>query len=69
MTRDDIIRMAREAGLKFPSETELSPQEKKFAELVIAAEREACANVVEQAGIDGYGTLAAAAIIRARGET
>lgn len=68
MTHDDIIRMAREAGLKFPSETELSPQEKKFAELVIAAEREACANVVEQAGIDGYGTLAAAAIIRARGE-
>lgn len=63
-----ILEIAKQAGLKFPSETELSPQEKKFAELVIAAEREACANVVEQAGIDGYGTLAAAAMIRARRE-
>jgi uncharacterized protein YicC (UPF0701 family) len=35
---------------------------------LIAAEREACAKVCEQAGIDGYGTLAAAAMIRARGE-
>ena len=34
----------------------------------IAAEREACAQLVEQAGIDGYGTLAAAAMIRKRGE-
>ena len=32
------------------------------------AEREACAKVCEQAGIDGCGTLAAAAMIRARGE-
>ena len=31
-------------------------------------EREACAKLVEQAGADGYGTLAAAAMIRARGE-
>ena len=34
----------------------------------IAQEREACAQLVEQAGIDGYGTLAAAAMIRARSE-
>jgi hypothetical protein len=40
----------------------------KFADLVAAREREACAKVVEQAGIDGYGTLAAAAMVRARGE-
>jgi len=33
----------------------------------VAAEREACARVVEQAGIDGYGTLAAAFLIRERG--
>ena len=39
----------------------------KFAALVAAAEREACALVVEQAGIDGLGTLAAAAAIRTRG--
>jgi len=84
MTHDDIIRMAREAGLKFPSETELSPQEKKFAELVIAAERkqnldlvqiiveaerEACAQMVERMGMNGYGTLAIAGAIRVRRET
>jgi hypothetical protein len=34
----------------------------------VEREREACALAVEQAGIDGYGTLAAAAMIRARGE-
>lgn len=34
----------------------------------IAAEREACAQTCEQAGIDGYGTLAAAALIRKRSE-
>ena len=34
----------------------------------VQREREACAVTVEQAGIDGYGTLAAAAMIRARGE-
>lgn len=39
-----------------------------FASLVAAKEREACAKVVEQAGIDGYGTLAAAAMVRARRE-
>jgi len=31
-------------------------------------EREACAQAVEQAGIEGYGTLAAAVRIRARKE-
>ena len=40
----------------------------KFATLVAAAEREACAQTCEQAGIDGYGTLAAAALIRKRSE-
>jgi hypothetical protein len=33
----------------------------------VAAEREECAKVCEQAGIDGYGTLAAALLIRERG--
>lgn len=36
---------------------------RRFADLV----REDCAKTVEQAGIEGYGTLAAAAMIRARG--
>jgi len=39
----------------------------RFANLVAAAEREECAEVVEQAGIDGYGTLAAALLVRERG--
>ena len=76
MTRNDIIEMAREAGLLFDSTlrapTRRIAQKQKdverFAALVAAAEREACAQAVEQAGIDGYGTLAAAARIRARGE-
>jgi hypothetical protein len=33
----------------------------------VAAEREECAKVVEQAGLDGYGTLAAALLVRERG--
>jgi len=33
----------------------------------VVAEREACAKVVEQAGLDGYGTLAAALLVRERG--
>lgn len=40
----------------------------KFATLVAEKEREACAQTCEQAGIDGYGTLAAAALIRKRSE-
>lgn len=35
---------------------------------VAAAERESCALLVEQMGIEGYGTLAIAAAIRARGD-
>jgi hypothetical protein len=76
MTRDDIIRMAREAGWRVDSEGEVLEGDgwhiqtdivERFAELVAAAEREECAKVVEQAGIDGYGTLAAALLVRERG--
>jgi hypothetical protein len=77
MNRDDIIRMAREAmylnGDNVPSWHELE----RFADLVAAAEREACAKVCEEkakawkaAGYFGstadYGECAAA--IRARGQ-
>ena len=64
MTRDDIIRMAREAGL-WPAVTDVFPKElERFAALVAArtlegsydemialvraAEREACAKVCEE---------------------
>ena len=56
MTRDDIIRMAREAGAYYASIDEDTGQEflalpqhafKRFAALVAAAEREACARAVD----------------------
>ncbi len=62
MTKDDIIAMAREAGLEVhPRKEEIrvgtdamwgfdsTPKVKRFAALVAAAEREACAKVCEQA--------------------
>jgi hypothetical protein len=71
MTKDDITRMAREAGIdEFGS---LDERLIFFAALVAAAEREACAKVAKETvcdmhlgtGIKIYGTKAAAAI-RAR---
>ena len=51
MNRDDIIRMAREAGWTGPEEnvTYVAMLE-RFAHLVAAAEREACAKVCEAEG-------------------
>ena len=52
MTKDDIIRMAREAGMAEPQEvmynnfwTADQKELEHFAALVAAAEREACAKV------------------------
>jgi len=63
MTKDDIIRMAQEAGyigFQFTSITTLE----RFAKLIAAAEREACAIVAFNAKT----YLEAAAAIRARGQ-
>ncbi len=76
MTREDIIRMAREAGASFETAESMF----RFAALVAAAEREACAKGCETsvAGFgsetewaDGYIQAAKdiAEGIRARGET
>ena len=46
MTCDDIIRMAREANLWMTSDERIAAVE-RFAALVAAAEREACAKVAE----------------------
>ena len=46
MTRDDIIRMARECGL--PDWEPVGEKIERFAALVAAAEREACAKVCER---------------------
>ena len=48
MTRDDIIKLARKAGLATArDETDLAAFVLRFAALVAAAEREACAKTVE----------------------
>ena len=85
MTRDDIIRMAQEAGLcdsngEDDDSVNIARQLQRFAALVAAAEREACAKVCEELklsrntvweiGTDWeIGTLDCAAAIRARSNT
>jgi hypothetical protein len=65
MTRDDIIKMAREAGFNPVSYTGANLELfERFAALVAAHEREACAKMAED-GLIGH-TIAKA--IRARGE-
>ena len=70
MDRDDIIRMAREAGFESHDAIINYPKElQRFAAIVAAAEREACAEVCEL--MYDYGWLDAkrcAREIRARGE-
>jgi len=74
MTREEIIRMAKEAGLDDPHavvhaycELKLTDHLERFAALVAAAEREACAKLVEDycGAWDGEG-YALASAIRAR---
>ena len=73
MTREDIIRMAREAGAVFPADGswhcfDLNTHLERFAALVAAVEREECAKVCDWMpdGSGHYGNCAAA--IRARGD-
>jgi hypothetical protein len=47
MTKEDIIRMAREAGLD-PDLWNYTDAFERFAALVAAAEREACARLCDQ---------------------
>lgn len=75
MNRDDIIRMAREAEISFglPPDAYKEQVEKVFARLerfvalVAAAEREACAKVVEAVS-NAPDMKSYAAAIRARGQ-
>ena len=67
MNRDDIIRMAREAGFNVGT----APQIERFATLVAAAEREACAAWVSDTDAEDWAHLTPyqlAAAIRARGQ-
>ena len=63
MTKDDIIKMAKQAGLD-PDLWNYTDAFERFAALVAAHEREACAKMAED-GLIGH-TIAKA--IRARGE-
>jgi DNA-binding protein YbaB len=74
MTREEIIRMAREAGLD-PDLWNYTDAFERFAALVATAEREACAKVCEERQevfqkyyTKGLPKLCAEAI-RARGNT
>ena len=67
MNREDIIRMAREAGeAEGMAEFVFHPVIERFAELVASAEREACAKLVDHILKEGGGTWGDA--IRARGD-
>ena len=84
MNKDDIIRMAREAGIVWEDHTVVGSREnllERFANLAVAAakaeEREACAKVCEDASKPRddemhsglqWAGLLLAAAIRARGQ-
>lgn len=71
MTRDDTLRMAREAGI---SDTDfdfqmVSPEDlERFADLVAAAEREERAKVCDTMSSSDFLPHQCAAAIRARGD-
>ena len=72
MNRDDIIRMAREAGLAlYPgwvTDGEGLENLERFAALVAAAEREVCADIAENWRCNGMPRYGVAEAIRARGQ-
>jgi len=61
MTDDQILELAAEVGIKAPTEQLID-----FANSVMLVEREVNALMVEEFGMEGYGTLAIAALIRRR---
>lgn len=78
MTRDDIIRLAVEAKLvchwdggcasAWVEGHDLTPYLERFAALVAAAEREACADIAENWRCNGCPRTVLADQIRARGQ-
>ena len=72
MNREDIIRMAREAGeAEGMAEFVFHPVIERFAALVASAEREACAKMLEAASKTGkiISCTSAAKAIRERGQS
>ena len=79
MTREDIVRMAKEAGffiqqneiysMSTQSDQELTEWIERFAALVASAEREACADLCKEMYLSGdMDTGLAEEAIRARGQ-
>lgn len=75
MTQDEIIKMARQAGfvdyeLDDGTTSAFDKRYERFAALVAAAEREACAGICDRFQMRDVGMQPAecAAAIRARGE-
>jgi hypothetical protein len=71
MNREDIIRMAREAGFNVEQGyllriTGIDEDLERFASLVASAEREACADIAENWNSNGFPRVGVAAQIRAR---
>lgn len=66
MTRDDIIRLAEEAGVHEGGAANWVNNNRweQFAFLVAAAEREENASLIEKMGMEDYGTLAIAVAVR-----
>jgi hypothetical protein len=69
MNREDIIRMAREAGGGPTPPDFLIPVFEAFAALVASAEREACAKVCDDLWQDDKTAFDCREAIRARGNT
>jgi hypothetical protein len=69
MTREDIIRMAREAGCEVYDGGDIAPALVRLTTLVAEAEREACAKVCEDIEMRNtlQGPADCAVAIRARG--
>ena len=72
MTKEDIIRMAQEAGLVNWEATAYANELERFAALVASAaqakEREACAKVCVDLWEDDYSAYACAVAIKERGQ-
>jgi hypothetical protein len=67
MTEDEIIEMARDADWGHASANLYAPALERFAKLVAAKEREACAKLFPQPHMEYFGQYIQDAI-RARGE-
>ena len=71
MNQEDIIRMAREAGMYQDLNVSWNQSIQNFAALIAAAERDACAGICDRFQMRDVGMQPAecAGAIRARGET